>query len=118
EERLTKNGKKRKTVTWPPESLLEKVRYIDKAVYDDDPTDGSYGAHSIRDLERAEGAAMHSTVFEESIDFYEPQPIEFPETIDASPRGSQSQEKDAQEERERGTLGALYLTAAQIPDSP
>ena len=33
---------------------------------------GTHGAHSIRDLERAEGAAMHIHLFEEAIDWYEP----------------------------------------------
>ena len=34
------------------------------------------------------------------------------------PRGQESQEKVAQEEREQTALGALYMSAAHIPDSP
>ena len=37
---------------------------------------------------------------------------------EATPRGSQSQERLAQEERERSALVVLYSTPAQIPDSP
>lgn len=33
---LTKNGKKRKSVTWAPEGLLESVKLIERAIYDDD----------------------------------------------------------------------------------
>jgi len=38
---VTKNGKKRKSVTWAPDSQLESVRLIEKAIYDDDPVDVS-----------------------------------------------------------------------------
>jgi protein phosphatase 1 regulatory subunit 10 len=34
-------GKKKKSVTWAPESRLEQVKYIEKAIYDDDPVDVS-----------------------------------------------------------------------------
>lgn len=38
---LTKNGKKKKSVTWPSDDQLELVRLIEKAIYDDDPVDVS-----------------------------------------------------------------------------
>ena len=38
---VTKNGKKRKSVTWAPDSQLESIRLIEKAIYDDDPVDVS-----------------------------------------------------------------------------
>ncbi len=41
-----------------------------------------------------------------------------PPDIDARPRGEDSQEKDTQEEREKSSLGTLYATMAQIPESP
>lgn len=46
--------------------------------------------------------------------------IEVPEDITGAvrPRGEGSQQKEIQEEREKNTLGALYISAAQIPDSP
>lgn len=34
---LSKYGKKKKSVTWAPDSQLESVRLIERAVYDDDP---------------------------------------------------------------------------------
>ena len=39
---VMKNGKRRKTVSWAPEGKLESIRFIEKAVYDDDPVDVSY----------------------------------------------------------------------------
>lgn len=44
--------------------------------------------------------------------------IDIPIDIDLAQRGLQSVEKTAQEEREQTALGALYMSAAQIPDSP
>jgi protein phosphatase 1 regulatory subunit 10 len=64
---------------------------LTKAIYDDDPVDvsitacycsafghlfnhclqGTHG-HSIRELDRGEGAALHAHLFEEAIDWYEP----------------------------------------------
>ena len=155
---LVKNGKKRKSVSWPPDGHLEKVRIIERAVYDDDPVNvrflnsfwkivftqfrflpikGIHGAHSIRDLERAEGAAMHIHLFEEVIDWYEPHGkseschlqrelllilfmigLEFPPDAESKVRGAQSEEKATQEEREKITLGALYFADSDIPESP
>ncbi|KAL5488365.1 hypothetical protein ACEPAI_6473 [Sanghuangporus weigelae] len=115
---VIKNGKKRKSVSWAPEGHLEKVRVIERAVYDDDHVNEMYGAHSIRDLERAEGAAMHIHLFEEAIDWYEPNDLEFPHDIDSTERGAQSEEKVIQEEREKITLGALYFADSDIPETP
>jgi protein phosphatase 1 regulatory subunit 10 len=39
---VAKNGKQKKSVSWAPEDKLESVRFIEKAVYDDDPVDVSY----------------------------------------------------------------------------
>lgn len=44
--------------------------------------------------------------------------IDIPIDIDLTQRGLQSMEKTTQEEREQTALGALYMNAAQIPDSP
>jgi protein phosphatase 1 regulatory subunit 10 len=95
----SKNGKRKKSVTWAPEGQLESVRLIEKAVYDDDPVDvsclsffvsfvlyinmfcpfrvfvfiqGIHTAHSLRDLDRGEGAALHAHLFEEALDWSEP----------------------------------------------
>lgn len=37
----SKLGKKKKSVSWAPDSNLESIRFIEKAVYDDDPVDVS-----------------------------------------------------------------------------
>lgn len=93
-----KTGKKRKSVTWAPESQLVAIRLIERAIYDDDPADvsifllcsarynmltfmyiffyctqGVHTTHNIRDLDRDEGAALHAHLFEEQIDWFEPQ---------------------------------------------
>lgn len=92
-----KSGKK-KTVKWAPDGQLELVKIIERAVYDDDPTDvsfllfmptiyckltlvtrfapvrtqGMHATHSLRDLDRSEGAALIAHLFEEQIDYFEP----------------------------------------------
>lgn len=109
---------KRKTVTWAPDGQLESIRLIERAVYDDDPVDGVHTAHSLRDLDRGEGAALHAHLFEELIDWMDPIPIDIPIDIEVAQRGQQSSEKSVQEEREQTALGALYMNATQIPDSP
>ncbi|KAK7051240.1 hypothetical protein VNI00_004740 [Paramarasmius palmivorus] len=114
---LTKSGKKKKSVTWASEEKLESIRFIDKAIYDDDPSDGMHH-HSLRDLDRGEGAALHAHLFEETVDWSEPQPIEIPIDIELPPRGEGSTEKITQEEREKTALVAVYLNPAHIPDSP
>jgi len=83
----SKSGKK-KRVTWAPDSKLEAIKWIERAVYDDDPKDVRrrqfrcawivanvcfQAVHvNLRDLDRAEGAALHTHVFEEVIDWSEP----------------------------------------------
>jgi len=43
----TRSGKKKKTVSWAPEDQLESIRFIEKAVYDDDPAEVSISVPSI-----------------------------------------------------------------------
>ncbi|KAG1753275.1 hypothetical protein EDB19DRAFT_1668370 [Suillus lakei] len=113
---MTSGRTKRKSVTWAPDGQLESIRLIERAVYDDDPVDGVHTAHSLRDLDRGEGAALHAPLFEEVIDWTDPISLEF--DVEASQRGQNSAEKTTQEEREQTALGALYMSPAQIPDSP
>ena len=86
-------------------------------------------------MERGEGAALHAHLFEELLDWSELQrkhhshvpnyaaliprllAIEFPEDIEVRPRGEDSQERGAQEQRELTALGASYLVQP-IPDCP
>lgn len=44
--------------------------------------------------------------------------IDIPDHVNSDPRGVESQEKVTQEEREQTALGALYMSAAHIPESP
>jgi len=100
---------------------------------------GSHFGHSIRDLERGEGAALHAHLFEETIDWAEPlrkqtvykkiccgitkyvvveMPPEAENAAPKIPQGGNSEEKLVQEEREQTALGAVYMSLNQIPDSP
>ncbi|TFY60615.1 hypothetical protein EVJ58_g5042 [Rhodofomes roseus] len=139
---LTASGKPKKRVTWAPEGELERIKLIERAIYDDDPSDVSFifsglcyvlyvnyslfvadtqgllSTHNIRDLDRDEGAALHAHLFDDQIEWYEPILLEMPPEIDVRPRGEESQEKATQEEREQGALVALYVSEAQIPASP
>jgi protein phosphatase 1 regulatory subunit 10 len=90
-------GGRRKNVTWAPGEGLVQIKYIERAVYDDDMKDvrqrsvapsiglkaketvepnlleqGTHGT-SLRDLDRGEGAALHQQGLEEAIDWSEPQ---------------------------------------------
>ncbi|KAI0773696.1 hypothetical protein C8Q74DRAFT_1316733 [Fomes fomentarius] len=112
---LNKAGKPKKSVTWAPEGKLEQIKLIERAIYDDDPATGSHPTHNVRDLDRGEGAALHAHLFDEQIEWAEPQPLEMPP--DATPRGSRSQERVAQEERELSALVVLPAEpVSQIPE--
>jgi protein phosphatase 1 regulatory subunit 10 len=90
---------KKKSVSWAPDGQLELVKIIERAVYEDDPADvssllfrifyvlyinhtyarhapidtqGLHGAHSVRELDRSEGAALIAHLFEEQVDWSEP----------------------------------------------
>jgi len=89
--------KKKKSVTWAPDGQLELVKLIERAVYDDDPVDVSliflstivqyinyvsphadsqgtpHAVQNVRELDRGEGAALHAHLFEEVLDWSEPQ---------------------------------------------
>lgn len=69
--RLAKNGKPVKSVRWKPDHQLEAIKLIDRAIYDDDMA-SNHLSHSLRDLDRSEGAALHMPHFEETIDWFEP----------------------------------------------
>ncbi|TEB29546.1 hypothetical protein FA13DRAFT_1775476 [Coprinellus micaceus] len=109
-------GGRRKNVTWAPGEGLVQIKYIERAVYDDDMKDGTHGT-SLRDLDRGEGAALHQQGLEEAIDWSEPQALLLTEQTD-HPRGEKSEEKETQEAREATALGALYMNESQIPDTP
>ncbi|KAJ6463236.1 hypothetical protein C8R47DRAFT_1327013 [Mycena vitilis] len=122
-------GKRKKTVTWAPDGKLESIRLIDRAIYGDENTSEvsaalslggvSYGTHSLRDLDRSEGATLHMHLFEEMVDWSEPLPLEMPDDLPVTPeRGSESLERTTQEQREQTALVSLYMSASSIPDSP
>ncbi|EIN10172.1 hypothetical protein PUNSTDRAFT_125152 [Punctularia strigosozonata HHB-11173 SS5] len=114
----SKLKKKGKTVSWAPEGQLEMVKLIDRAIYDDDAIAAGGVCHNVRQLDRDEGAAMHVHLFDETVDWSEPQPVEFPPELELFERGSSSQEKDLQAQREQTALVAIYMSLDQIPPTP
>ncbi|KAG8900938.1 hypothetical protein FRB99_005663 [Tulasnella sp. 403] len=115
---LGKNGKPKKRVQFPGDDKLVQIKYIERAVYDDDNTEGAHHA-SYRDLDRDEGHALHAHLFEEQLDWYEPAGIEFPiDVLENTKRGTESTEIATQEEREKSALMAVYMSNAHIPDTP
>ncbi|KIY73286.1 hypothetical protein CYLTODRAFT_366291 [Cylindrobasidium torrendii FP15055 ss-10] len=107
----SKKGKG-KSVRW--RENLADIREIEKAVYDDDED----GPHmSVKDLEKAEGAALRRHGMSELIPWSEPIEVDMPE-IDVPPRGQRTQEAGTQAAREQSTLAAMYMTLSQIPLTP
>jgi len=110
-----KTGKPKKIVRFAGEGELEKVKWIERAVYEDDGTGtGPYGVHgrSLADLQREEGSLLRHKMLEQ-VDWVTPSPIA---NNAAKERGLESVEKDVQAQREASTLAALYQGAP--PDTP
>ena len=110
-----KTGKPKKIVRFAGEGELEKVKWIERAVYEDDGSvSGPYGVHgrSLADLQREEGSLLRHKMLEQ-VDWVTPSPIV---NLYAKERGSESTEKDVQAQREASTLAALYQGAP--PDTP
>ncbi|XP_067830100.1 serine/threonine-protein phosphatase 1 regulatory subunit 10 [Heptranchias perlo] len=121
--KLTKKGKKRKTVSWREESKLREYFYFEL-----DETE-RVNVNKIKDFGEAAKREMmmdrqafetarrlsHDTM-EEKI------PWTCPILIDLGPqlaeRGSSSQEKYIQEEREKGILQEIFLSKDCVPESP
>ena len=110
-----KTGKPKKIVRFAGEGELEKVKWIERAVYEDDGSGtGPYGVHgrSLADLQREEGSLLRHKMLEQ-VDWVAPSPIA---NNEAKERGLESVEKDVQAQREASTLAALYL--GPPPDTP
>ncbi|GCC21244.1 hypothetical protein chiPu_0019711 [Chiloscyllium punctatum] len=121
--KLTRKGKKRKTVSWREESKLREYFYFEL-----DETE-RVNVNKIKDFGEAAKREMmmdrqafetarrlsHDTM-EEKI------PWTCPVLIDLGPqlaeRGSNSQEKYIQEEREKGILQEIFLSKDCVPESP
>ncbi|CAG7848126.1 SubName: Full=Uncharacterized protein {ECO:0000313/EMBL:CCA73556.1} [Serendipita indica DSM 11827] len=109
-----KTGKPKKSVRFAPDGELEKIRWIEKAIYDGDTVHGSVHAQNYRDMDRAEGNLLRHMI--EQIEWYEPPLVAIPLDIQSVNRGELSKEAKAQEEREASTLAAVYQGAP--PDTP
>ncbi|KAF8304790.1 hypothetical protein DL93DRAFT_2233363 [Clavulina sp. PMI_390] len=109
--------RKKKSVSFRPDSELEAVKWIDKATYDDDENEPWHTLGDARDLDRGEGHALHGQGFEELIDWYEPCEILIPDDIILELRGGESIEAGIQAEREATALIAVYITPKDVPES-
>ena len=111
-----KTGKLKKIVRFAGEGELEKVKWIEQAVYEDDGSgSGPYGVHgrSLADLQREEGNLLRHKMLEQ-VDWVTPSPIAI--NNGAKECGLESTEKYVQGQREASTLAALYQGAP--PDTP
>jgi len=111
--------KKKKSVTFAPDSQLEQIKWIEKAIYEDDLSiDTMHGMHTLRDLDRDEGAALHAhNILEEQMDWTDVLLVEVTGAT-LEERGLGSTERTTQEERETSALSAVYMFPSQIPESP
>ncbi|KIM22464.1 hypothetical protein M408DRAFT_18176 [Serendipita vermifera MAFF 305830] len=102
----SKTGKPKKKLRWD-DAQLEKIKYIERAIYDDDiPGSSGFHGQSYRDLDRAEGNLLKHMVAQ--IEWFEPPRV--------TPRGESSKEANIQAEREMSALAAFYQ--GQPPDTP
>lgn len=114
--------KRKKSVRWKDHDglALVAVKLIEPAIYED--TYGGHAASGAGALDMEEGGAFRQAHAEmdEQIDWYSPRELILPKpTSGAIPvRGSRSEAKVAQEEREKSVLTAVYLNNCDIPESP
>lgn len=120
-----KTGKPKKVVHFPPDDALEQIKWIQKAIYDDDPTFGAaVHGRSLADLQREEGSLLRHKLLE-MVDWYTPWPVDCRDAAGESlnvlereghERGWSSAEREIQTTRESSTLAALYQGLP--PDTP
>ena len=119
---------KRKRVTFKPDDDLVQIRYIDLVDRDGNPRSSHQAAGEARDLDVREGHHVRSLMGHtdalgaliEEVEWSPPAEVDLPEEVarEFIERGDKSTEKATQEEREQHVVGAVYIFAAQIPDSP
>lgn len=121
-------SKKRKRVTFKPDDDLVQIRYIDLVDRDGNPRTSHQTTGEARDLDVREGHHVRSLMGHtdalgaliEEVEWSIPAAVDLPPEVarESIERGHGSTEKVTQEEREQHVVGAVYIFAAQIPDSP
>jgi protein phosphatase 1 regulatory subunit 10 len=114
-----KTGKPKKIVRFAGEGELEKVKWIERAVYEDDGFgSGPYGVHgrSLADLQRRRGASCGTRCSSRSTGTPAANRVRRQRGERSRARGGEHGERDVQAQREASTLAALYQGAP--PDTP
>ncbi|TFJ97671.1 Biglycan [Platysternon megacephalum] len=121
--RLTKKGKKKKTVTWPEESKLWEYFYFEldetELVNVNKIKDFGEAAkrEMLKDWHAFETARWLShNAMKKKVPWVYPKFINLPSPL-VQP-GSSSREKFTQAERENGVLQEIFLSKESVPDSP
>ncbi|GAA6008852.1 hypothetical protein JCM11491_003807 [Sporobolomyces phaffii] len=124
--------KKKKSVRWKPDEHLEAIKWIEKAIYDDDEAQGKTGLgfgegeeaeENFREMEQQEGMSLSMHLdededMEEEIDWYEPVEVVIPDNEDFA---SLRQEPDSAEARIQAEREAQLMevdTTTTPSDSP
>lgn len=114
--------KRKKAVHWKDYDgmPLVAVKLIEPAVYEDDGDLSSVSGIGALDMEEGGAFRQAHAEMDEQIDWYTPCELSIPdpESGPLPPRGSDSQAKVAQEEREKAVLLAVYMNLDEIPASP
>ncbi|WFD05314.1 hypothetical protein MVES1_000644 [Malassezia vespertilionis] len=113
--------KRKKAVHWKDHDgmALVSIKLIEPAVYDDEMYHGAKGVGAL-DMEEGGAFRQAHAEMDEQIDWYTPVEPYLPDPPSGPlpERGSESDTKEAQEEREHAVEEAVYPTAAAIPPTP
>ncbi|KAM0746026.1 hypothetical protein T439DRAFT_149038 [Meredithblackwellia eburnea MCA 4105] len=119
--------KKKKSVRWKPDEEIEAVRYIEKAIYDDDQNasipiymDADDGEERWKLMDEQEGLTMHLNL--EDDDLEDEDEFEWYESFELMPKippyPVQSVEADIQAAREASVMEVDYPDADDQPPTP
>ncbi|CAG8625814.1 2229_t:CDS:2, partial [Scutellospora calospora] len=116
-------SKKRKRVTFAPDSMLTQVKVFEEEY---DEMEGEFSAANTphqfgnaRDLDRNEGLTAFKRVRKApAIQWYTTPMLDLTSKKITKPTKAESEEARIQEERERQIFETLYITSDQVPFSP
>ncbi|GAA5893391.1 uncharacterized protein JCM6883_007651 [Sporobolomyces salmoneus] len=129
---VNKNGKRKKSVRWAPDDMLEAIKYIEKAIYGDEAEgqtglglgEGEEAEENFREMEQQEGLSLSMHLdedddMEEEIDWYEPIEVAIPENDDFASLRQEPDSAEAKIQTEReSNLMAVDPESLSTTDSP